>query len=188
MMISCVMPTTNPRRGFLGQAVACFLAQTYQDKELIIVAGEETMGKKLNQGIERAKGSLIQKWDDDDYYGPEFLARVVRAFEDHPEATSVIWDRYLIRLNSEPEILRCSPPSWLAGGTLAFRRMLKPFREDIPAGIDDAFVWDHKPRWAKVSDSETAFVQVRHGANTWLETVPGQSVDDFYRTMPAYGN
>lgn len=183
-MISCIVPTTKTRTGFIGQAVSCFLAQTYPDKELIIIAGEETMGKKLNSGIERAKGSLIQKWDDDDYYGPGFLARVVQAFEDHPEATAVIWDRYLISLMSETGILRCSPSEWIAGGTLAFRRIPKPFREDIPAGVDDAFIWDHKPRWAKVSDSETEFVQVRHGANTWTEIDPGQSVDDFYSTMP----
>lgn len=90
-LVSCVMATTPRRRPFLSQALKYFVRQTYSPKELIVVSdpgepfsdavsaaevryiqtnGPLTLGSKLNLGIDAARGAIIQKLDDDDYYHP----------------------------------------------------------------------------------------------------------------------
>ena len=97
--VSCILATKNRRR-FMQQSIKYFLRQSYENKELIVVEdGEEysgdflkdqpkveyihldhaiALGDKLNIGIERAKGQVIQKWDDDDYYSSDFLKLNIR--------------------------------------------------------------------------------------------------------------
>ena len=94
-LISCIMPTWN-RRAYIKAAVACWAAQTYKNKELIIVDdGTEAVqdllpkgrriryiklqGEKLTKGMKRnvccqhAKGDIIAHFDDDDWSAPERL-------------------------------------------------------------------------------------------------------------------
>jgi len=91
-----VVLTTRDRPRFLQIALRCFAAQTYPNRELVIVddgiefpvnealaasAGARlvsvnhgaSIGAKLNAGIEAASGPLCQKMDDDDWYAPDFL-------------------------------------------------------------------------------------------------------------------
>src|ERR1700730_16722089 len=94
-LVSCVMATSN-RPSFFRQALNYFERQTYPSRELIVVDdGEVTVcdlcagqglvryccldrhtetGTKRNIGVEQARGSIIHKVDDDDYYSPDFLA------------------------------------------------------------------------------------------------------------------
>jgi glycosyltransferase involved in cell wall biosynthesis len=98
MLVTCLCLTRN-RREWLPQAIGCFAAQTYPDKELLIVAdGEDVrdlacnapvgvrlievqtgmkVGAKRNAGCEQATGSLIAHWDDDDHSAPSRLAHQV---------------------------------------------------------------------------------------------------------------
>lgn len=93
-MISCIMPTYN-RRSFIPLTLECFRAQTYPNKELIVVddgtdavgdlleleAGvryirvppRRTIGAKRNLACEQSRGEFIAHWDDDDWYAPERL-------------------------------------------------------------------------------------------------------------------
>ena len=92
--ITCIMPTRNRRR-FIPGSIACFLAQDYPQRELIIVDdGDEvisdlipddvrvryirlhrphTTGSKRNLACAQADGLIIANWDDDDYYAPHRL-------------------------------------------------------------------------------------------------------------------
>lgn len=94
-LISCIMPTHN-RRAFLSLALDSFLAQTYPNRELVVIddgadavgdvlqdvpgvryvrmAKRATIGAKRNMACEAARGELIAHWDDDDWYGPGRLA------------------------------------------------------------------------------------------------------------------
>src|SRR5574341_5106 len=96
--VSCIMATKD-RHEFLPQALRCFLRQTHVNSALIIVddgerparglcknlprvryirlRGPVNTGTKLNIGIEDARGDLLQKLDDDDYYHPDFLKLAV---------------------------------------------------------------------------------------------------------------
>jgi len=95
-MISCICPTYN-RRHLLEEAIQCFLDQTHNDAELIILndtPGQTlcldldderitlinmserfpTIAQKWNYLHRLAKGDWICQWDDDDIYFPNRLA------------------------------------------------------------------------------------------------------------------
>jgi O-antigen biosynthesis protein len=94
-LISCIMPTHN-RRPFIHLALACFDAQVYPSRELVVVddgtdavgdllegrpgvryarvPARMTIGAKRNMACELAQGGIIAHWDDDDWYGPRRLA------------------------------------------------------------------------------------------------------------------
>jgi glycosyltransferase involved in cell wall biosynthesis len=105
-----VIVCTRDRPRFLALALECYRRQTYPWRELIVVdngtafpADRETiaaaggqlipvpaetpLGAMLNQGISHARGWLCQKWDDDDWYAPEFLATQVAACVARSRAT-----------------------------------------------------------------------------------------------------
>lgn len=92
-LVSCVMPTKD-RREFIPAAIECWLRQTYENKELVIVDdGEDpiadlvptderiryffrkvrrnTTGKKRNLCNELSRGEIICHFDDDDWSSPE---------------------------------------------------------------------------------------------------------------------
>ena len=95
MLISCIMPTRG-RREMAREALDCFHAQTYPDREIVIVddlqdpsfhfsvaaeprvkyipiPGHQTIGSKRNIACEAATGQAIAHWDSDDLYAPERL-------------------------------------------------------------------------------------------------------------------
>ena len=85
------MPTFN-RRAFVPQAIACFLAQDYEPRELIILddgsdpvadlvpsdariryrrlSRRLNVGQKRNLACAEARGEIIVHWDDDDWSAP----------------------------------------------------------------------------------------------------------------------
>jgi glycosyltransferase involved in cell wall biosynthesis len=93
-LVSAIMPTFN-RRSFIPLALDCFHAQTYPNKELVVVddgsdavadlfertqqvrylRAEQrlTIGAKRNLACKAAQGEIIAHWDDDDWYGPQRL-------------------------------------------------------------------------------------------------------------------
>ncbi|GAC1470967.1 MAG: hypothetical protein PVSMB7_22270 [Chloroflexota bacterium] len=100
-LVSVIM-TTRDRPSFLPIALECYRRQSYEPRELLVIddgtrwpADREaveavggriirvdegtTLGAKLNRGCSDARGDLCQKWDDDDWYGPRFLERLVTA-------------------------------------------------------------------------------------------------------------
>ena len=203
--VSCILATGN-RTGFTRQAIRCFLRQTMDDSELIVVDdGDEsvadlcaglfrvrhirlneptTLGRKLNIGIEQAKGSIIQKLDDDDFYAPEFLARSVAALKNAQNEKAVVtWDCFNVLIAGE-RMLRPSGHGWTTGGTLCFYRSLwerQRFR-DVPDRVDTFFIEDHSPTLVRVCAPEL-YLLVRHGRNTWTSLSSGAIVDDHFRHL-----
>lgn len=91
--ITCLCLTRN-RRDWIPKAIACYLAQSYSPRELLIVAdGEDirdlvperedirliqidekrTIGEKRNFGVSQARGKYVAHWDDDDFSAPDRL-------------------------------------------------------------------------------------------------------------------
>jgi glycosyltransferase involved in cell wall biosynthesis len=206
--LSCILATGN-RLLFARQAIRCFLRQTYDDSELIVIddgaerigslcAGllrvrylrldEPTpLGRKLNLGVEQARGSIIQKLDDDDYYHPEFLERAVAALPPDPSHRPLVaWDCFMVFFAGDAHV-RFSRHGWTAGGTLCFHRALwerAAFRQ-VPRHVDTYFIADTAPRIVKVCAPQH-YILVRHGANTWNHMSDGGTVDGYFRRLPAH--
>jgi len=100
--ISCLMVTYD-RLALAKRSMDCFAAQTYQNRELVVVTngtdgfcqalrshadhlgidtrfvhleqGDLTLGRLRNISLESAKGDIVCQWDDDDCNHPERLMR-----------------------------------------------------------------------------------------------------------------
>ena len=117
--VSCIMPTYNRRR-YISHAIACFLQQDYDHRELIVIDdGEDaildllpedsrisyvrlrpkrSIGVKRNVGVEAASGDLVMCWDDDDWFGSNRIRhQVTPILEGRADATALqtgyIFDR-----------------------------------------------------------------------------------------------
>lgn len=205
-LVSCILPTRD-RFDFFRQALGCFLGQTYQPAELIVVDdGERSVarlcagldrvryirlsrpehtGIKLNIGIEEARGSVLQKLDDDDYYHPDFLKTAAAALALHSGQSVITWDCFLVLLAGEAAA-RYTGHGWSAGGTLCFSRALwecAPFQE-LTLGEDRWFLGDHREQVKTVCAPEL-YILVRHGRNTWTMH-ENDSVDECFRLLPVY--
>jgi glycosyltransferase involved in cell wall biosynthesis len=198
----------------MRQAIRCFARQTLRRRELIVIDdGDEPIedacagldclkyirltqphstGAKLNIGIEAARGSILQKLDDDDYYHPGFLQTAVNHLPPEDRDRCIVaWDCFLVLLAGEPGV-RFSGHGWTVGGTLCFSRKLWErcgFR-DIPVGADAWFLRDHGSldpglRLIQVCSAEQ-YVVVRHGGNTWNRMRHGETTDDYLRALPVY--
>src|SRR5229473_7508156 len=183
---------TRDRREFIPQALRCFLRQSYENSELIVVddgrdpVGDlcqglprvryirlhrpATTGTKLNIGIKRARGAVLQKLDDDDYYHADFLKLALARLPSRTCArTMVAWDTFLIFLAGEPR-LHYSVHGWAAGGTFCFYRKLwqrHPFR-DVSLREDYWFVNDHRPRMLCV-DAAEHYILLRNYSDVCFE-------------------
>lgn len=103
-LVSVVCPTTSARRQFHDRTYACFAAQSFQNKELVVLeTGEErssfwdalarsdvrvryrffgpscqwSVGLKRNLAVHYSSGSVIAHFDDDDLYAPLYLEAMV---------------------------------------------------------------------------------------------------------------
>jgi O-antigen biosynthesis protein len=201
--VSCVMPTKD-RPQFLRQALRYFHRQTHPNAELIVVDDSEKsvrtlcagiprvryirltkptlLGTKMNIGIEAARGKVIQKLDDDDYYHPDFLRVALMHYPArNPWKELVAWDCFMVYLAGQKQA-RFSGHGWHAGGTLCFSREMWrqiPFRA-IPKGVDHNFLIDQQAQVVRVCAPEH-YMLVRHGRNTWTSMADGKTVEEFLR-------
>jgi glycosyltransferase involved in cell wall biosynthesis len=202
-LISCVL-VTRDRPGFFPQALRCFAAQDYPNKELVVVDDGDIpvdalcdgvqgvtyvrlktrtpTGSKLNVGVEIARGDILQKLDDDDYYGPAFLSTAAaRLRSTRGSDALVVWCCFAVLIAGERR-LYFSGHGWSTGGTLCFRRALwrrHPFR-DMYASSDSWFIRDNKPAIVRVC-APGQYMVVRHGANTWTRIAGADSVESYFR-------
>ncbi len=188
-LVSCIMPTGG-RTGFAERSLVYWQRQRYDNKELVVVDDtpgapladkieripgatymhvEPTLlGTKLNLGIEASTGDVIQKWDDDDIYRPQFLETALAALDGcPPENRFVLWDCYLLYLAWSGELYHTGH-GHKAGPSLCFDRAVwerAPFR-DYPRSVDTWFIADHDEKFTPVCAAEE-LILVRHRANTW---------------------
>jgi glycosyltransferase involved in cell wall biosynthesis len=115
-LVSCLCISKN-RVNKLKRAIDCFNAQTYPNKELIILyldndiethqyllsqpsdnlvrvvipsLPEKTLGELRNISIEHSKGTYFCTWDDDDWYHSQRLSKQVDAVTANYQSASVL--------------------------------------------------------------------------------------------------
>jgi len=106
-LISCVCPTFN-RQQYLPFAIRCFLQQTYEDRELLVVDdstepldipkddriqyirldARTPTGTKRNIGARIARGKIIVNFDDDDFSSSYRLEDQARRLESTGKAVT----------------------------------------------------------------------------------------------------
>jgi glycosyltransferase involved in cell wall biosynthesis len=215
-LVSVIM-TTRDRPRLLPFALECYRQQTYPGRELIVVddgstfPADETaiaavggrvirvpegtpLGTKLNRGSSDARGVLCQKWDDDDWYAPQFLDVMVDAYLRHNATVcrpTVVYQRRRLWLDLERWRLVDWPYEDVSGGTLLFRRadwQQRPFRPN-QRSEDLWFIVDQVQAGAApvLVDTPDIYVYVRHGrsatdrGNTWQHWADGQNMDVYLR-------
>jgi hypothetical protein len=172
-----------------------FHQQEHADKELIVVvegtpdpalssgdaivveaAPGMSLGAKTELGCTKSTGTVLHKFDDDDYYAPGFLTRAVKEIERGMDLTW--WQPHLIYFPLASP-MRLLVRDGCVGGSFVFHRSLWErvgFR-NRERGIDAAFAKDalspddqgiKSPTVAtRIFDSPELFVYVRHGRNHW---------------------
>jgi glycosyltransferase involved in cell wall biosynthesis len=192
-LVSVIMPTANRRR-FVARAIEQFRAQTYAEKQLIIVedGGDDcsdlcgssriihlrarlygaankrrlSIGAKRNIACAAASGEIIAHFDDDDWQAPRRLEAQVAALQN---ADLCGLSRLVFYDGAEAWLYRSLRNPWLAGSSLAYRKTLwyacGGFA-DVSNGEDVAFLDAARgARIAKLED-ESLHVLMLHGANS----------------------
>lgn len=108
-LVTCICPTRN-RREWLPKAIESFKEQTYQPKELLIIADgidvsdlvpsdenirliiyqelHYNIGRKRNFACTQARGEIICHFDDDDWSAPERISDQVKRLAESGKAVT----------------------------------------------------------------------------------------------------
>lgn len=197
---------TKDRRQWLPKAIECFQAQTYPNRELLIVAdGDDVtdlvpndtrirllritsgflIGAKRNFGVGRALGDIVAHWDDDDYSAPGRLADQVNRMQS--ENKSVTGYHTMRFTDGTKWWLYRGQPYFALGTSLCYRKQWAlghPFPER-QVGEDNEFGGAaHKSgQLVSVTAGETPADELMHACvhdgNTSKKAV------DRYRPLPA---
>ncbi|XZF16133.1 glycosyltransferase family 2 protein [Chitinophagaceae bacterium MMS25-I14] len=193
-LISCTCVTHN-RPDHLLRAVACFEAQSYQNKELIILSGagdiqtqklkdlleqnpqikmmivaEEqiSLGDLRNKAIEYSSGEYICQWDDDDWYHPDRITDQYQHILTSGRSGSVL-DHIImydgLRRNAYVSCKR------LWEGSILCRReeMISAGYEAKNKGEDSRLVYMlyASEKLASLAAAPQLYIYNYHGVNTW---------------------
>lgn len=166
MLVSAILPTRG-RREWAQQAVDCFLAQTYSEKELIIlddcddrsfseapkhkwidywiVDPNLNIPRKRNSACQATGGKYIIHFDSDDYSVPERMAEQVDFIRSSGKAVAGYSDLLIYDTMSDQVYQYKSPRKDYAVGTsLIYRRdwwQTHAFNANKPIGSDTEFVF-----------------------------------------------
>lgn len=207
-LVSCIM-ATGRRQDYLAQAIRYFLRQSYEPRELLVIDDDPdsaesiipkdprvryyrvdpmTIGRKLNFGIERARGRIIQKLDDDDWYHRWFLSTMVATMSAKGWEGSMASTSTFLVLILETGELKHGGHTLFVGGSLAFDRKLwekAPF-EDLSDGEDDRFIAAHVGAPRRYLIDPELYVVVRRGeGHTWT-MAGGRNIDEHFKRQPRY--
>ena len=199
-LVSCLVPTTPGRRIFWPTMLRCFQNQTWSNKKLvlideekypgylppnvdhIVVAKSTTIGEKLNIGVEASRHvNYFHKWDDDDWYLPDFLTSLINPLLCHPNTISMV-NRHLTFLVKEWKLYTMPLPT-LGGGTICFDHGVWKQRKfkDLSFGEDQDF-YLNRDSIITLTPNPLNYVLVRHGSNTWKTWSNNKTVEEVAKT------
>lgn len=164
MLVSCIMPTQN-RREFIGAAIDCWLKQTYENRELVIlddgndytgdvIPKDEriryamidcvTTGEKRNACCRLAKGEIICHFDSDDWSDPGRIASQVDELQRSGKPITGFRELYFYStITGQAAHYRSTVPGYIVGTSFCYLRSFwegHQFRNQQSAS-DNAFVY-----------------------------------------------
>jgi hypothetical protein len=195
--ISCIMPTRD-RRPWVPHAIRHFLAQSYAERELIIVDdgpdavadlvpndarirylrldSRRSVGEKRNIACAAATGTFIAHWDDDDWSAPSRLALQLEELLRSGAGIGGLATVHYHAPTSYSSWQYRYPPGarpWVSGNTLLYRKAIwqrQPFAA-VDVGEDARFVWAHGSAGVHAHADGSFFVAMIHGANVGKKQV-----------------
>ncbi|GAA0137514.1 hypothetical protein YSY43_43550 [Paenibacillus sp. YSY-4.3] len=200
--ISIVACTSKPT--FLNNIIENYHRQIYEDKELIIVLHSNKLdiealrakitdpnikvyqrnpnaisfGYCLNYGVALSNKEYVAKFDDDDYYGEEYLSDLMDAFS-YSDAKVVGKLSFHSYLHGSNKFVTRKPgneykyTSFLPGATFLIKREVfeKNMFRDIPRDIDGRFCFDCHANKIKLYSVDSFNLLVNRlsdkGIHTW---------------------
>lgn len=198
-LVACLVPTTSSRRHFWPTMFRCFQSQKWKNKRLvlideenppgplpsnvdhIVVAKGTSIGEKLNVGVEASHTDYFHKWDDDDWYAPDFLTTLLNPLLIHPKTISIV-NRHLVLLVKEWKMYAMPFPT-LGGGTICFDYNVWKQRgfKDLSFGEDQDF-YLNRNSVITLTPNPLNYVLVRHGSNTWKTWSNNKTVEEVAET------
>ncbi|MBM7691481.1 cellulose synthase/poly-beta-1,6-N-acetylglucosamine synthase-like glycosyltransferase [Peribacillus deserti] len=200
-IICCTM-----RKDYMENVFRNYDSQLWKDKEMIIILNADdlnkhiwekrakksknvsvyqlsetiTLGECLNYGIERAKHDYIAKFDDDDYYAPNYLVHAMPAFR--KTNADIIGKRTVYMYFEEEKILAINNPGrekkfvtqGIKGATLIVKKSIfeKVKFQNLNLGEDTVFLRQCiKNNFRIFSGDKTNYVCIRKAKkdhHTWI--------------------
>lgn len=167
MLVSCLMPTTDSRKELRKLAIKCFNSQDWEEKELIVIEGNDPIGTKLNQACSQAKGDILVRWDDDDWSAPNRISEQLKLLGSYQMTgyhTMFFWDIILKRAS-----IYKGARDYCLGTSMCFTRKYWDGIKfpDISMGEDLAFQKKARAEKAIISIEANQMMVARlHGKNT----------------------
>lgn len=195
-LVSCVCVTRN-KPVLLERAIECFLAQTYENKELIVLYEDDdaateaflgkgfapgsgirvfrvpaypkmTLGELRNAAIKIARGEFVCQWDDDDWYHMNRIELQYRSLFNEGRHGSIL-TQWLVYDCLTATAYLSNIRLW-EGSILCRNRVLQEKAyEDKPLGEDTATIEYLAARNSLwlLNEMPNLYIYVYHGSNSW---------------------
>lgn len=190
-LVSCLCVTRN-RVPFLRRAVSCFLSQTYQPRELVVlyesddqatrdylstmsepsIRGVEVpssprllLGSLRNLSLRAGQGHYVAQWDDDDWHAPTRLTDQIGVIRRSGRPACVLL-RWILYDATTQLAFVSGRRAW--EGSVVTERTAVPAYADRSRG-EDTLVIDTMLKESKLAllDRPQLYIYVFHGGNTW---------------------
>lgn len=199
--VSALLVTRDTRLELARQSIACFEAQTYPEKELVIVDDGETgelgrylwglrspslryvklasanatLGALRNTAVREASGEYVIQWDDDDLYSPRRISSQMQALR-AARADACFLSRWRIWWPRERRLAVSKRRAW-EGSILCAKDALPPYDERLRRGEDTPVTLKLASR-GRVAylDAPWLYTYRVHGGNT----TPSQGLADHW--------
>lgn len=192
-LVSCLMVTgSRPKRARL--AIECFLRQTYERRELVIVddgtsdeladhvarladqrihmvrlpSDDLSLGQLRNIAVDHAQGDVVCQWDDDDLSDPARLTEQAGLLLEL-DLDACFLERWTMVWTDGPRVGIGTRRLW--EGSMVARRTSLPRYPDLRRG-EDSPVAEELATKGRVAllDRPDLYIYLVHGANTFPQT------------------
>jgi glycosyltransferase involved in cell wall biosynthesis len=194
--VSVITPTYNRKR-FIPHLIKAYMSQTYPKHRMewiILDDGtspveelfksvaapniryihekeKQNIGYKRNRLNREARGAIIVAMDDDDYYPPERVSTVVRAFKQHPNVELAGASEIYMYYTDIGEIYKLGPynENHATNGTMAWRKsyaLAHQYDETVTHAEEKSFLDEYSHPMIQL-DPKKVMLVISHSENTF---------------------
>lgn len=164
------------------------------------------IGQKRNRTLRAATGDICIQMDDDDYYGPDYIANVLHAFRQNPTVDVVGSSMIQLIYPASSQVWRVGPfwPNHACAATLSCRRTYAQrhaYDDDATHAEERRFLNNYRTPLHQLVTSATDYIALVHTRNTvdkfmlrrrvvpplhWMGLVPNADALLTYVAMAGY--